>query len=150
MGTYNDLQTELDEVIKRVHSHRDTLSKSAFSLKDAAVQLLGAPEELVSIEIPEEENLSQFVGPAGERADARSLKFNLIVQFGDGRGGLVHESHVPVRLRLNRHGVEVSIAGEGPFHWQPGTSGLYGVENALSEYLRKGVRRRADLTVLAN
>ena len=150
MGTYNDLQRELDEVIKRVRSHREALQKSATSLKEAAIQVLGAPQEHVSIEIPEDENLSQFLGPSGERADARSLKFDLIVQFGDGRGGLVHESRVPVRLRLNRHGVEVSIASEGPFHWQPGTSGLYGVENALSEYLRKGVRRRADLTLLAN
>lgn len=150
MGTYNDLQRELDEVINRVRSHREALLKSATFLTEAAIQLLGAPEEHVTLQIPAEESLSQFLGPTGERADARSLKFDLIVKFGDGKGGLVHESRVPIRLRLNRHGVEVSIAGEGPFHWQPGTSAPYGVENALSEYLRKGVRRRADLTVLTN
>lgn len=148
--TYGNLQQELDEVIKRVLVHRQTLQQSAATFKETVTQLIGAPEELVSVEMSEEESLSRFLGPAGERADARIMKFDLVVQFGDGNGGLVHESHVPVKLRLHRHGVEVTVANEGPFHWQPGTSGLYSVENALSEYLRKGVRRRADLTVLEN
>jgi len=112
--------------------------------------MLGAPDEAVNIELPEGEEEADFLGPRGEAADARLLKFDLVVQFGDGKGALIHEARVPVKLRRNRFGIEISIAGEGPFQWQQGANLGYSVESALSESLRKSVNKRVDRSVLVN
>ena len=150
MGTYDDLKRDLDATVDRVRGHRAALQDAASSVREAAVTMLGAPDEAVNIELPDGEDEADFLGPRGEAADARLLKFDLVVQFGDGKGALIHEARVPVKLRRNRFGIELSIAGEGPFQWQPGANVGYAVENALSESLRKSVNKRVDRSILVN